>query len=108
MLSDDELNVFQTRCFAAPLQAHELSGIKTVVSKQRPEVCPVLVQTRDCTAQAGRVSCITTWKWTTVGSKYAGTDGQKEHRALVTRGVHNSARPATDCHLPCGLAAGKL
>ena len=38
MLSDDELNVFQTRCFSAPLQAHELSGIKAVVAKKVPEV----------------------------------------------------------------------
>ena len=38
VLSDEELNAFQTRCFAAPLQAHELSGIKTVVARKLPQV----------------------------------------------------------------------
>ena len=40
ILDDDELNLFQTKCFAAPLQSHELSGIKTVVADKMPEVQP--------------------------------------------------------------------
>lgn len=40
ILNDDELNLFQTKCFAAPLQSHELSGIKTVVADKMPEVRP--------------------------------------------------------------------
>ena len=40
ILDDDELNLFQTKCFAAPLQSHELSGIKTVVADKMPEVKP--------------------------------------------------------------------
>ena len=43
ILDDDELNLFQTKCFAAPLQPHELSGIKTVVADKMPQVCNLSV-----------------------------------------------------------------
>ncbi len=38
LLSDDELNEFQQRCFDAPLQAQELEGIKEVVTQGAREM----------------------------------------------------------------------
>ena len=36
-LSDAELNAFQVRCFAAPLQPEELAGVKRVVADKMKE-----------------------------------------------------------------------
>lgn len=36
-LSDTELNAFQVRCFAAPLQPEELAGVKRVVADKMKE-----------------------------------------------------------------------
>lgn len=37
LLSDTEINAFQAKCFAAPLQQSELDGVKEVVYKALPE-----------------------------------------------------------------------
>ena len=39
-LSDAELNAFQVRCFAAPLQPEELAGVKRVVADKMKEARP--------------------------------------------------------------------
>jgi hypothetical protein len=36
-LNDAELNAFQVWCFSAPLQPHELMGVKDVVRQHRPQ-----------------------------------------------------------------------
>lgn len=38
ILSDDELNAFQIKCFSAPLQPEELSGVKAVVASKMRQV----------------------------------------------------------------------
>ena len=89
MLSDSELNTFQTRCFAAPLQAHELAGIKSVVAVKLPEVgaadvpvcCPttaLLQETRQAHQLLGR-ACLPC-RLLHIGAKAAAA--QRSGRAL--------------------------
>lgn len=37
-LNDTELNVFQVKCFSAPLQPEEIIGVKQVVAEKMPQV----------------------------------------------------------------------
>lgn len=38
ILSDEELNNFQIKCFSAPLGPEELAGVKNVVASKMPQV----------------------------------------------------------------------
>lgn len=37
-LNDAELNLFQVKCFSAPLQPEEIIGVKQVVAEKMPQV----------------------------------------------------------------------